>query len=406
MSPKNRRIVAGLSVLSLCLFIGAELSPPAPPANKGAVLTSASSVSLPFKATIESQEAWNAAPIMSELDPVQAWSMKRSIAKRRKDLAALESVKRKPVTKGPSEWYIFTPQTIAPALHETGAIAFNSLTPDPTNAGAAGILRRLIAEHEQSKPLGWEKLVSRVMRSGVEDGELAMVKTADALINETPYVDHTGGVYFSPKRFFERGGAVCKDYANVKYLLLRDAGYPVDRMRIAALMPSANGRASFGHVVLLVEVRGEPEPYALDLAATNRFNEDLKRSGESKLQRMARIKREGLGDPEPRFELNNMMPLRRFNQTAYGGYRGLLATSNEVGSRFFTKPAPRIDEDTTLWTSRDEQTKAVRGQDGTWVLGSIPAGRGMVRRYKLMSPQELEKERLLAERHSEAPTRG
>ena len=298
----------------------------------------------------------------------------------------------------PSAFYEYGLTSLAPVFHESSGTAFKALVPDASEAGASGILRRLIAEHEAARPPGWDKLVERVVQARAEGGEMGMALTADALVNETPYIDHTGGVYFSPKRFFERGGAVCKDFANVKYLLLRDAGFSVDQMRIAALAPGAGSGYADGHAVLLVALEGQKEPYVLDLPNPYAFNQSLAAAKETLASRASRMKSLGPDDKDPDPKLANAVPLSRYNQTPFGGARGLLMASNEVGARFFTLIKPPLQDYEELWVSSDASIKALRGNAGVWVAAEVKGPRGSYPVFRRMGEAQAEKERILAEK--------
>lgn len=301
-----------------------------------------------------------------------------------------------PAASAAGDWYVFGDTTLAPAFHESSGNAFKPLTPDPSEKGGSGILRRLIAEHEKASPPGWPALVERVKAARAEGGEMAMAKAANALINETPYIDNTNGVYFTPKTFFERGGAVCKDYANVQYILLRDAGFPVEKMRIAALMPGAGSSYAWGHVVLLVNIEGASEPYVMDLPDNGSFAADLRTRGQSLAQRVAEIKRYGVGDHEPRLALANFVPLSRFNMTAYGGNRGLLGTSNEMGSTFFTMQKPKLGE--PEWLASDNSTSAYRDAGGLWFVKHVQSGTARFDMYRRVSEKAFAGEAASVER--------
>jgi hypothetical protein len=261
--------------------------------------------------------------------------------------------------------------------------------------GGPGILRRLIDEHEKSPPPGWDKLVERVKSVRQDGTELDMVMAVDAIINETPYIDNTGGVYFTPKRFFERGGAVCKDYVNVKYLLMRDAGFPIERMRVATLAPSAQGGYTEGHVVLLVKIEGKSEPYAMDLTPFHVFNQDLMANQETMAQRISRVKKEGLADHEPRLALANTTPLSKFGLTAFGSNRGFLAASNELGEKMFVAEKPAMNEENQLWMAADGSIKAFRAGGMVWVEGRAQQGFPI---YKRVGVSQAERERQMVEK--------
>ncbi|MGU4699200.1 hypothetical protein K6L09_21255 [Burkholderia cepacia] len=114
-------------------------------------------------------------------------------------------------------------------------------------------LETAIEQHEAQKPKNWEFLVELVKN---QPDDYSKVALANLLINQIPYVDGTDGTYFPPIKGFQRGGVVCKDYAVAKYLLLKEAGYPIDKMALLihqSVLNPENG----AHVVLIVDINGE-----------------------------------------------------------------------------------------------------------------------------------------------------
>lgn len=109
---------------------------------------------------------------------------------------------------------------------------------------------RALSSHEDSKPQDWDMLVKLVMNEPTDWDKVAL---ANLIANQIPYVDGTDGTYFSPLKGIKRGGVVCKDYAVFKYLLLKEAGYPIEKMALVihqGLVKPDEG----AHVVLLVEI--------------------------------------------------------------------------------------------------------------------------------------------------------
>lgn len=110
-----------------------------------------------------------------------------------------------------------------------------------------------IEEHDAHKPIDWESLVD-VVRN--QDSDYMKVAMANLIANQIPYVDGTDGTYFSPLKGMKRGGVVCKDYAIFKYLLLKEAGYPINRMALLIHQSVLNPDTG-AHVVLIVEIDKE-----------------------------------------------------------------------------------------------------------------------------------------------------
>lgn len=111
-----------------------------------------------------------------------------------------------------------------------------------------------LINHQQKKPEGWEKLVELVRN---ELGAYNQVAVANLLINQIPYTDNTDGSYMSPYIAFKRGGIVCKDYAVIKYLLLKDAGFPVEDMLFMVHDSLTEPDTGQAHVVLAVKISNQ-----------------------------------------------------------------------------------------------------------------------------------------------------
>jgi hypothetical protein len=309
-----------------------------------------------------------------------------------------------PKADAPREWYLFG-NGMAPSAEQSQALLSMPLITSDPKRGLSGLLRSLIDEHEKAKPEGWNALVDIVKAAKDDGGELAMARAADALINEVPYVDNTGGVYFTPKRMFLRGGAVCKDFVTVKYLLLRDAGFPVERMRVLGFAPSAHSNYPEGHVALALTIEGEREPYVLDLAPYGALDAALKEEGQTLQGRLAELRKNGLQPREPRPKLSNMVPLSRFGATAYGARRPLLSANNELGDRFFVTslPSPLPSAGAVLWTADDSTSLAFKTASGqVWVQGWATQGGRTFRVYKRMGEEQAMREYELAQKRRDA----
>lgn len=108
--------------------------------------------------------------------------------------------------------------------------------------------------HDIKKPKDWDLLVERVKEQSTDYEKLA---TANLLINQIPYIDNTNGSYMSPYTAFKRGGIVCKDYAVIKYLLLKDAGFNVEDMLFMVHDSLTEPDTGQAHVVLAVKISNE-----------------------------------------------------------------------------------------------------------------------------------------------------
>jgi hypothetical protein len=105
--------------------------------------------------------------------------------------------------------------------------------------------------------------VAQVREERVKSGDFSALLLVNSLINEVGYRDGTDGTYYPPARFFSESG-VCKDYAVAKYLLLRDAGFDISRLRLVSLAPRYNNTRDDWHVMLVAHLDPMSEPLALD----------------------------------------------------------------------------------------------------------------------------------------------
>ena len=114
-------------------------------------------------------------------------------------------------------------------------------------------LENAIAQHEAQKPQDWNYLVELVKS---QKDDYSKVAYANLIANQIPYIDGTDGSYFSPLKGIKRGGVVCKDYAMFKYFLLKEAGYPIDKMALLVHQSVENPKEG-AHVVLIVDIDDE-----------------------------------------------------------------------------------------------------------------------------------------------------
>jgi hypothetical protein len=165
------------------------------------------------------------------------------------------------------------------------------------------------------------------------------VLLADALINEVRYRDGTDGTYYAPARFFAESG-VCKDFAVAKYLLLRDAGFDIARLRLVSLAPRYNNTPDDWHVILVVQIDAASEPLALDSPNAKRADDTANQAsasiGPSALLGAILAGREP-ADAVLRAPAGPLTtPLSRSGQAR----RPLATVFNEQGSRSFERAAP------------------------------------------------------------------
>lgn len=105
-------------------------------------------------------------------------------------------------------------------------------------------LQRAVNVHQAAKPTGWDSIVTHVRAL---PSDLERFNYVHSLVNQLPYIDGTNGSYYAPIEALKRGGVVCKDYAVMKYLLLKDAGVSIAKMAI--LVHDSIGDSGGAHVV-------------------------------------------------------------------------------------------------------------------------------------------------------------
>lgn len=237
---------------------------------------------------------------------------------------------------------------IRPELAQVGDLMFllpladKQLEPSSDAIGRVQRLREALRSHLTRAPAGWARLVSQVRAERVKAGDASAVLLADALVNEVRYRDGTDGSYYAPARFFAESG-VCKDFAVAKYLLLRDAGFDIARLRLVSLAPRYNNTPDDWHVILVVQIDGASEPLALDSPsapnakrASDTASEASASSGPSALLGAILAGREPASAVlrAPAGPLT--APLSRSGQAR----RPLATVFNEQGSRSFERAAP------------------------------------------------------------------
>ncbi|MBN3763630.1 transglutaminase domain-containing protein [Burkholderia sp. Ac-20365] len=237
---------------------------------------------------------------------------------------------------------------IRPELAQVGDLMFllpladRDLEPSSDAVGRVQRLREALRSHVTHEPAGWPRLVAQVRAERVKAGDASAVLLADALINEVRYRDGTDGTYYSPARFFAESG-VCKDFAVAKYLLLRDAGFDIARLRLVSLAPRYNNTPDDWHVILVVQINGASEPLALDSPsaptakrAGNTASEASASSGPSALLGAILAGRE----PADAVLRAPAGPLATSLSRSGQARRPLATVFNEQGSRSFERAAP------------------------------------------------------------------
>jgi predicted transglutaminase-like cysteine proteinase len=97
----------------------------------------------------------------------------------------------------------------------------------------------------------WASLVSQVKGAG---DPMAQIKAANALMNKNPYIEdqtNWGKTEFwaTSYEYLKKSGD-CEDYSIAKYMLLKEAGIPIENMRIFSVRVRSLG--GIGHAILVV----------------------------------------------------------------------------------------------------------------------------------------------------------
>lgn len=187
-------------------------------------------------------------------------------------------------------------------------------------------LSRALELHEQEKPIGWAALVRAIAH---ELDDLTKLKLANSIINKVPYKDGTDGSYYHPAKLYRQGG-VCKDMVVAKYLLLKEAGYRLDLLRIAVLTPRVDKPESPFHAVLVARANGKD--YVLDLLPFYVAQQEQAKAKTTTAQQIQTIKEAGL-DLDSVTEKELLNPKGFYSLERYISERGLVWAGNEFGSR-------------------------------------------------------------------------
>lgn len=97
----------------------------------------------------------------------------------------------------------------------------------------------------------WAALVSQVKGAG---DPMAQIKAANALLNKNPYIEDINNwgkteFWATSYEYLKKSGD-CEDYSIAKYMLLKEAGIPVENMRIFSVRLRSLG--GIGHAILVV----------------------------------------------------------------------------------------------------------------------------------------------------------
>jgi predicted transglutaminase-like cysteine proteinase len=97
----------------------------------------------------------------------------------------------------------------------------------------------------------WAALVAQVKAAG---DPMAQIRTANSLLNKKPYIEdinNWGKTEFWATSFeYMKKSGDCEDYSIAKYMLLKEAGIPVENMRIFSVRIRSLG--GIGHAILIV----------------------------------------------------------------------------------------------------------------------------------------------------------
>lgn len=221
----------------------------------------------------------------------------------------------------------------APVFSTTKKVVFQSVSMPKKDDRFKNVMNA-VSKHEKEKPAGWEDLVADV---AAEPDDLVKLKMANSIINKVPYKDGTDGTYYHPAKLFSKGG-VCKDMAISKYLLLRDAGYNTDNLRIAVLTPRIDKPESPFHVVLVA--KANDQDYVLDLIPSYLAEQERAKLKTTKEKQIKAIREAGL-DLDNVSEKELMNPKGFYSLGRYVSERGLVWAGNEFGTRVqFVEPKP------------------------------------------------------------------
>lgn len=293
---------------------------------------------------------------MTPITPIDrlAWAVENSKIERLRKQAAANAL----IVGSIAEW-VSDGSSIRPLFAGSGMVSFAAGLSNQVDTGRLTQLRKALSDHAKARPPGWDELVARAKAEWAAGGDAALFKAVDALINDVPYVDGTDGTFFSPARLFARGG-VCKDFVVAKYILMREAGFPPERMRVAVLTP--RGPGGEWHVVLLALAGDSKDPLVLDLLPFPVAAQQLAKKGDTVASKVARLAKNGI-DPDLvdyASAKQSLIPL-----SSYGTIRGIDWVGNEFGGAAFAKPMPKFDGAPAL--AMGAPSKAYEAGDKVWI---------------------------------------
>ena len=119
-------------------------------------------------------------------------------------------------------------------------------------------IRKGIESHNKHKPKNWDKYLKQINE---KTSNIEKLRLVNKIVNKIPYIDDTNGDYFSPGQMEKRGGGVCKDFAEYKYILLKEAGFNPNDMFFLAMQP----REENGPWHVTLAVRENNQVYILEM---------------------------------------------------------------------------------------------------------------------------------------------
>jgi predicted transglutaminase-like cysteine proteinase len=269
-----------------------------------------------------------------------AWASERHQAR----LAKVEAMENARIAGSVADW-VSDGQSMRPLFSAAGLSPFAAPLSNGADMGRLTQLRNAMADHVKSKPEGWGALVARAKDEWARGGDMALFRAVDAMINDVPYVDGTDGTFFSPRRLLARGG-VCKDFAAAKYILLRDAGFPAARLRVAVLTPRDQGGE--WHVVTLALAEGSKDPVVLDLLPFPIAASALAKAGKSVATKVGELSRLGI-DPDRVDYASSAYSL--ISLSRYGTKRSIDWVGNETGGAAFARRLPDFPAEPPIATT-------------------------------------------------------
>lgn len=382
--------------------IGASAAPPAPPPkpDPSGRLQSEAPALAAARAPEPIPETF-AACVRGPDEPsaiVRVASKSKSASRRERLASAARPAKAAEPAPAPRFEFAMESGWAMPTLGSAAEAAFRAKLTAADGSGRYEKLARAAREHAADKPNGWPEMVEAVRSALETQGEAAALALANAMLNKVPYVDGTDGSYFSPARFFRRGG-VCKDYAVGKYLLLTDAGFDPEKLRVASMGPLKAGNP--WHVVLLAKPSAGKEVLVLDMNPRWFALQDLAATKETKQMRVQRLAETGVRLQDVEKDAAAVYPISKYP----GARRGLGWVGNGRGGSGSFVPGPGKAVagacPAPLWTDEAKPGSEVCESDGKLWLSETSEGK--IKIVRKIEKAELEK--LLAASKAKAAAR-